>query len=499
MAARTSTPHAGPATSKIDSLRCDGNSNGRARPVAEDSQPDAQKLHSPSKTAEVDRSMTASQGAHILVVEDEHLVGLHLESTLRQMGHTPVLVHTGEEAIKAFGKGAIDLVLMDIKLRNMLDGIDTATEIRRTHDVPLIYLTAYADDQTLERARRTEPNGYLLKPFQDRELRATIEMTLHRRRGELKRLEAQEQKQFLADAVVRLTSTLDHRAVAREAVSLVIPKFADWCIVDCATEPVSDVDAEIEAVIERVRQSGVRQVVSDVGTTLKAKELVVIPLVARSETIGVFAAALMSTRDAFTTSEIQFLEEFAQRLAGALDKAMLYELLIDKVSATSDVTELPLFFAPWSVADIVKDAVEMFLDQAREQGIRLAVEVPEAELEVPCDRGRIVKVLGNLIASSLKFAPLASLITIRARPLRTGVSFEVCEPTPEASIDECLRLFERFWRLRADDTTGLGLFVARNILEAHGSSLALEAHIGRQSRFYFVLPTTAAVNHGERA
>jgi len=436
--------------------------------------------------------MTASSGAQILVVEDEHLVALHLEASLRQMGHTTVLAHSGEDAIKAIETRPIDLVLMDIKLRDSLDGIDAATAIRRTHDVPVIYLTAYADDHTLERAKETEPQGYLLKPFQERELRATIEMTLERRRGELRRHEAQEQKQFLADAVMRLTSTLDHRAVAREAGALVIPKLGDWCVVDCMTEPIADVDRDIGALIENVRKNGVSQVVTDVGETLKAKALVVIPLQARGETIGVFAVALIA-RSSFTSKEIAFLEEFAQRLAGALDRAMLYETLVQKVRSRDGV-ELPLYFVPWHVSDIVNAAVDEHRSEAEEQGITLTVELPEQELEVACDRVRIVKVLSNLIANSVRLAPRGSVVTIHAQATDEGVSFGVCEPTSEASIDECVHLFERFWRLRADDTNGVGLFVARGILESHGSSLSLEAHIGKQSRFYFVLPTPSAVS-----
>lgn len=435
--------------------------------------------------------MTGQTGAQILVVEDEHLVALHLEATLRSMGHTPVLAHSGEDAINAVLERPIDLVLMDIKLRNVIDGIDAANEIRRTHDVPLIYLTAYADDKTLERARATEPHGYLLKPFQERELRATIEMTLQRRRRELQRMEAQQQKQFLADAAVRLTATLDHRAVAREAGALLIPKLADWCVV--TTEPRTDIDHDIEAVIDTVWHSGVSQVVTDIGTTLKAKSLVVIPLQARGETIGVFAAASLATRSPFDAHEIAFLEEFALRLAGALDKALLYETLVQKVRLR-DGAELPLYFVPWPVTEIVDEAVALFRDQAKERQVRLVIDVPDPELEVACDRARIAKVLSSLIANAIKYTPPSGAVTVRARATIAGVSFEVSEPSSEASIEECVRLFERFWRLRADDASGMGLFVARGILEGHGSSLGLEANIGTESRFFFILPTNGAVS-----
>lgn len=431
--------------------------------------------------------MSAFGGAQILVVEDELLVALDLEASLRRMGHTPVVAHSGEDAIQAIDQRPIDLVLMDIRLRDALDGIDAANVIRRTHDVPLIYLTAYADDQTLARARQTEPHGYLLKPFQQRELRATIEMTLQRRRSELQRLAAEQEKQFLADSVVRMTSTLDHRVVAREVGALLIPKVVDWCVV--ATERLADVDLDICAVIEDVRRTGSAQVRQDIGTTLHAKTLVVLPLQARGETIGVLAAASLANRPPFGMHEIAFLQEFALRLAPALDKALLYETLVQKVRL-GEGAELPLELSCCDADTIVRDALAAVQHEASAQHVQINVDVAKG-LQVSCDRRRIVKVLASLITNAITFAPRDRAVTVRARRVETGVGFEVCEPTKGPSIEECVLLFERYWRLRADESLGMGLFVARGILQGHGSALALEANIGAESRFYFILRAPA--------
>jgi CheY-like chemotaxis protein len=118
--------------------------------------------------------------ARILVVEDEHLVALDIQLRLERMGHTPVVVYSGEDAIDKAADTDFDLVLMDVKLKGALDGIDTARKLRATYDLPIIYLTAYADNHTLSRARTTEPYGYVLKPFQERELKAAIDMALQR-------------------------------------------------------------------------------------------------------------------------------------------------------------------------------------------------------------------------------------------------------------------------------------------------------------------------------
>ncbi|MCC5647161.1 response regulator [Nostoc sp. CHAB 5824] len=117
--------------------------------------------------------------AKILVVEDEAIVAKDLQYRLIKFGYTvPTIASSGEEAIKKAVEISPDLVLMDIKLKGSIDGIEAAQEIYKRLDIPVIYLTAYADDNTLERAKITEPFAYLIKPFKERELQTNIEITL---------------------------------------------------------------------------------------------------------------------------------------------------------------------------------------------------------------------------------------------------------------------------------------------------------------------------------
>ena len=118
--------------------------------------------------------------AIVLVVEDEALVATHLEACLKGLGYEVYCAATGEEALEVAAQAVPQLALMDIRLAGAMDGIDAAIELRRRHGVPCVFLTAYADDATIERAKRAEPVGYLVKPFRERELRATIEVALRR-------------------------------------------------------------------------------------------------------------------------------------------------------------------------------------------------------------------------------------------------------------------------------------------------------------------------------
>jgi|AGTN01.2.fsa_nt_gi PAS domain S-box/PAS domain S-box/PAS domain S-box len=121
----------------------------------------------------------------ILVVEDERIVAMDLMSRLRNLGYeVPGSASSGEEAIEKAVRWRPDLVLMDIYLNGEMDGIQAAVRIKSRFNIPVIYLTAYADPGTLQRAKVTEPFGYVLKPFEERELLTTIEMALYKYRIE---------------------------------------------------------------------------------------------------------------------------------------------------------------------------------------------------------------------------------------------------------------------------------------------------------------------------
>lgn len=117
----------------------------------------------------------------ILIVEDERILALGLKKKLEKLGFKVTdAVSTGENAIESVKADKPDLILMDIVLKGEMDGIEAAKLIINLHNIPIIYLTAYADDKTIERAVKTYPYGYLMKPYQERELKANIDMALHK-------------------------------------------------------------------------------------------------------------------------------------------------------------------------------------------------------------------------------------------------------------------------------------------------------------------------------
>lgn len=150
-------------------------------------------------------------GEKILVVEDERIVARDIEKRLKKLGYVVVAsVASSEEAIQKTAEMNPDLVLMDIQIRGEKDGIETAENIRTDFDIPVIYLTAYADEDTLQRAKVTEPFGYIIKPFDERDLYVAIEVALRRRLAEIAVRIALKKEKELSELKSRFWSMVVH-------------------------------------------------------------------------------------------------------------------------------------------------------------------------------------------------------------------------------------------------------------------------------------------------
>ncbi|MFA4826148.1 MAG: response regulator [Methanoregula sp.] len=131
----------------------------------------------------------------VLVVEDEALVAADIQETLERLGYdVPVIVPSGEEALAVIPNVHPDVILMDIYLKGEMNEIQCAMIIRDTHDIPVIYLSAFSDSGTVKKASETTPYSYLFKPFECAQARASIEMAVSKHRVELLLKESEQDK-----------------------------------------------------------------------------------------------------------------------------------------------------------------------------------------------------------------------------------------------------------------------------------------------------------------
>ncbi len=145
----------------------------------------------------------------IMIVEDEWITADDIRMSLQSLGYTvSSVVSSGEEAIKKAEGDRPDLVLMDIVLKGEMDGIEAASQIRSCYDIPIIYLTAYADEKILERARITETFGYIVKTFVNEDLKIAIEIALYKHRVEKERKKLIEELQGALPKITTLSGLL---------------------------------------------------------------------------------------------------------------------------------------------------------------------------------------------------------------------------------------------------------------------------------------------------
>lgn len=142
-----------------------------------------------------------SEKFKILIVEDEMLIGANISLQLNELGYEVTgIIPRGEEALKHIEDYPPDIMLLDINLKGELDGIETALAMQKTHNIPVIYLTANTDDAHFNRAKETKPFGFISKPFKKLDLQRTIELTINQMDSKIKNntdTESQNNNSFL--------------------------------------------------------------------------------------------------------------------------------------------------------------------------------------------------------------------------------------------------------------------------------------------------------------
>jgi len=177
----------------------------------------------------------------ILVVEDENIVARDIQNTLKHLGYSVAgIAATGEDAIQKAGATRPDLILMDIMLKGYQDGVEAAQKILALYNIPVIYLTAFTDEKTLQRAKVTEPYGYVLKPFEERELQIAIEMAIYKHRTTQK---LQEREQLLA----KILKTINDAVIVIDTngqvmfMNLVAEALTGWKQKEAIGQPLTEV------------------------------------------------------------------------------------------------------------------------------------------------------------------------------------------------------------------------------------------------------------------
>ena len=245
--------------------------------------------------------------SNVLIVEDEALVALELRENVERLGHEVIeITDNAERAVSLALKNRPDLVIMDVRLSGKMDGIEAASVIRRSADIPVVFLTAYSGDEMLTRATQSGPYGYLLKPVQERQLESAIRVAMHRHRRDSRLRESYREASTILRALPNAVVVTDNSLVVRY-VNASAERLLHISIRDSVGKPLSSVVKIGDINLARDSMVGFDEVLDD-GRSVDLGEhtlhlrgasagrigIEVSPLIERS---GVIIGALVNLRE----------------------------------------------------------------------------------------------------------------------------------------------------------------------------------------------------------
>jgi signal transduction histidine kinase len=396
----------------------------------------------------------------VLIVEDEAIVAADLAHKLEHLGYrVSGSVPSGEQAIAVAGERRPDIVLMDIRLSGSLDGIETAEQMRRAHGIPVIYLTAHSDPDTITKALGTDPFGYILKPFIDRELKTQIEIALYKHRSELVLRENAERLRQRQEELEGLNEEL--KDVNRGMVGLY---------------------AELDEKARELRHAD----------EIKTRFLSNISHEFRTPLNSIFALSglLLDRTDGELTSEQEKQVGFIRKAADSLLDLVNDLLDLSKIRAG----KIEVHPAEFDAATLFSTLRGMLRSLHVNPAVNLVFEEPEGVPSLYTDEGKVAQILRNFISNALKFTERGEVrVSARHDEGNGTVTFTVSDSGVGIAADDQERIFEEFTQLEHPAQskfkgTGLGLPLCRKLTELLGGRIELDSEVGVGSKFSVTLP-----------
>lgn len=394
----------------------------------------------------------------ILVVEDEMIVAEDIAGRLKKMGYAvTATVPSGEEAIAKVAENQPDLVLMDIVLKGEMDGVTAAEKIKINTNVPTVFLTAYADDRTLERAKLTDPFGYIVKPFQQHDLRVTIEIALHRHAieakmrqalqiSEAKRESAEEkarrQNQYISMAAHELRNPLNAILISAELLELDRTQSGD----ESKTRTMRLVHSATQKM---------NQLIDDMLFMGKAE-----------------AGQLKYNPSPINL--VEFCQDLLEQLQ--LGNQSQHQLILIPSNVTSAILDQQLLHG--IISNLIVNAMKY-----SPQGGKITLELEYRQGE-PAEKAPIPGLFPDYQQGNSKLGNLKC----------PSVIFRVTDEGMGISEAELGKIFEMFYRCKNTGKiqgNGLGLTIVKKAVELQGGAIDCESKVGIGSTFTVALPYVA--------
>ena len=490
----------------------------------------------------------------ILVAEDEHIVALDIKMHLENYGYSvPAMYATGEEVLVNFDLIDPLLVIMDIKLQGPLDGLETAKEIKRRFNVPVILLTAHADEATVERARETYPFGYIIKPFEERELRTAIVVALSRREME-QEITRRERLFFTTlnsiregvivtdpEDTVKLMNVVALRMVGSEAGKCIgLPRTDVVHLEEPGTEEREELDEEVSYIVsaggERTaveevssplidddgERRGTVWVLRDVSERVASQKALresraQLRQAQKMEAIGRLSGGIAHDFNNLLTVILGYTRILGEELQGESlpeQETLLHDVEgIQKAARRSvSLTRQLLAFsrrqvlkpARVSLNDAIRD-LEKMLRRLITEKVRLHLSLKAEPSDVYVDQGQMEQVLMNLVVNARDAMADGGRIVIRTYNLDLAEPAATVAGQAEAGSYVCLevedtgcgmdretknKIFDPFFTTKDPGVgTGLGLSTVFGIVRQTNGHIDVDSEPNEGATFRILLPS----------
>ena len=375
----------------------------------------------------------------IVVVEDEGIVALDIQKILEDMGYdVPAIINSGEKAIKKVEEIKPDLVLMDIMLSGKVDGIDVANEITSCFHIPVVYLTAYGSDKLLNRAKVTEPFGYIMKPFKERELKATLEMAFYKAKMESK-----------------LRKSKEELAVKVKELSILNRKKTDFL---------------------NMVSHGLRTPIAVISST----------------------AELCIATSKLNKSEKKRCTKIFEGERERLETIMTEINIANQQSQQ----EISYKFKELNLDDLINELKAVIMPFLKIRDQKLIMSVKDKSLFVKADKLRLFDALFGIVENASKFSEDEKRIFVILIKEKDKDVIEIEDQGIGIREDTLNVIFEPFYEAKdirlhysgdfefKSSRLGMGLYITKNIVEKHGGEITVASTLGKGSKFSIMLPLT---------
>jgi two-component system, cell cycle sensor histidine kinase and response regulator CckA len=489
--------------------------------------------------------------AGIAIVEDEYIVALDIKSLLGRSGYAIAgMYSSGDDLLEAFDTARPDLVLMDIKIRGSRDGVETARLVHELHRTPVVLLTAFADDETIARAKITQPYGYIIKPFEERELKTAIEIALYRASMERRLLESEERYRnlfyegisanFLADGEGRVTEANQaFRSLLGLGPASPLPLIPSLLPDKAAFEsfmalparggrsdfeelPLRSVDGRDLVVLAKAARiagpegsgAGIRGELIDTTERRRLEERLI--LTQKMDAAGKLAGGIAHDFNNILTAIIGYSNLLADELPPGSPAREDVDGIRKAADRAANLTRQLLAFSrrqPYSPKALDLNAsvqdVDRLLRRILPENVLLSLSLSRVPATVIADPAQVEQVLLNLAFNARDAMPeggelrLATSVESFAAPSDVGLArldpgsyavIEVADSGTGIPAEIADKIFEPFFTTKPRDRgTGLGLSTVYGIARQLGGSVAVESRPGRGSTFRVWIPLASAV------